>query len=496
MKRKQIINVLLSLSMVFMAVMPQNSVSALAAESAESGMTGIMVSVEPEEIGEVPEVEKEEEAFENETDAIETSSEDAIETSSEDVIEDGQSAEPEAVSEETVSEETVPEETVSEEVQRDAMEYGSDDNSGKNEYDLPVISIDDPVPPGGYVVYELPLRASTKVTTTNVASGLKVRWEPVSGAKEYVVYRGSTLIKRTTKTEITDTEVKDDNGKKFTYKVAAVSGTGKISTNVRTSKYYRLLPAGIKSLKSPSTGKMTVTYGENRKGSGYVVRFGLESDMSDAKVITVKDPTVTTKTFTGLQAGKTYYVQARSYKIENGIRYYSGYSRTKTVTIANSAVSAKISFSGSQTIAVGTTRRLYVKDAGSAAVSVTKSSEAVKISKDSTSYIVTGNKAGTANVTAAAGSVKKSFKIEVLSDDQIAQRVYERVLRDCPGCRLWDHMRDGKTLLVSMHIKSIGEGAIASDIRVNLQTGRAEIGLDQDFMDEWNIGVPKSFTVW
>ena len=47
-----------------------------------------------------------------------------------------------------------------------------------------------------------------------------------------------------------------------------------------------------------------------------------------------------------------------------------------------------------------------------------------------------------------------------------------------------------------MHIKSIGEGAIASDIRVNLQTGRAEIGLDQDFMDEWNIGIPKSFTVW
>ena len=468
MNRKQIVNVLLSLSMAFTAVMPLNSVSALAAESAESGMTGIMESAEPEEIGEVPE----------------------------DVVEDGQIAEPEVVPEEVVPEEVISEETVSEEVQRDAMEYGSNDNSGINEYDLPVISIDDPVPPGGYVVYEIPLRASTKVTTTNVASGLKVRWEPVSGAREYVVYRGSTLIKRTSKTEITDTDVKGDNGKKFTYKVAAVSGTGKISTNVRTSTYYRLLPAGIKSVNSPSTGKMTVTYGNNEKGSGYVVRFGLKSDMSDAKVITVTDPAVTTKTFTGLQAGKMYYVQVRSYKIENGIRYYSGYCSTRTVTIANSAVSAQISFSGTQTIAVGTTRRLYVKNAGSASVSVTKSSDAVKISKDATSYIVTGNKAGAATVTVKAGSVTKSFKITVLSDDQIAQRVYERVLTDCPGCRLWDHMRDGKTLLVSMHIKSIGEGAIASDIRVNLQTGRAEIGLDQDFMDEWNIGIPKSFTVW
>ena len=129
-------------------------------------------------------------------------------------------------------------------------------------------------------------------------------------------------------------------------------------------------------------------------------------------------------------------------------------------------------------------------------MSVTKSSDAVKISKDATSYIVTGNKAGAATVTVKAGSVTKSFKITVLSDDQIAQRVYERVLKECPGCRLWDHERDGKTLVVGMHIKSIGEGAIASDIRVNLQTGRAEIGLDQDFMDEWNIGIPKSFTVW
>ena len=361
-------------------------------------------------------------------------------------------------------------------------------NNGNDAQLFKFVAVTDPV--------EAPLPASSKVTTTNVASGLKVRWEPVSGAKEYVVYRGSTQIKRTSKTEITDTDVKYDNGKKFTHKAAGVSKTGKISTNVRTSTYYRLLPVGIKALKSPSAGKMTVTYDKNGKGSGYVVRFGLKSDMSDAKVITVKDPAVTTKTFTGLQEGKLYYVQVRSYKIENGIRYYSGYCTTKTVTIAQKAASAQISFSGSQTIAVGTTRRLYVKNAGSASVSVTKSSDAVRISKDSTSYIVTGNKAGSATVTVKAGSVTKSFKITVLSDDQIAQRVYERVLKECPGCRLWDHERDGKTLVVGMHIKSIGEGAIASDIRVNLQTGRAEIDLDQEFMNEWNIGVPKSFMIW
>ena len=438
MNRKQIINVLLSLSMVFMAVMPMNGVIALAAEAAEGATAGITASAEPEEIGEAPETVAEE-IMSDDTAGPEESQ--AADTSDDMRTDSAETAM------------TVEEEDAAEEVQRDAMEYGSDDTSGSNDYDFPVIVITDPVPPGGHITDNLFLPASAKVTTTNVASGLKVRWEPVQDAKEYVVYRGSTLIKRTSKTEITDTDLKYDNGKKFTHKVAAVSRTGTISAKVRTSTYYRLLPVGIKSLKSPSAGKMTVTYDKNGKGSGYVVRFGLKSDMSDAKVITVKDPATTTKTFSGLQEGKTYYVQVRSYKIENGIRYYSGYCTTKTVTIAQKASSPQVSFSGSQTIAAGTTRRLYVKNAGSAAVSVTKSADAVRISKDATSYIITGNKAGSATVTVKAGSVTKSFNITVLSDDQIAQRVYERVLRECPGCRLWDHMRDGKTLVVSMHVK-------------------------------------------
>ena len=55
MNRKQIINVLLSLSMVFMAVMPMNGVIALAAEAAEGATAGITASADPEEIGKAPE---------------------------------------------------------------------------------------------------------------------------------------------------------------------------------------------------------------------------------------------------------------------------------------------------------------------------------------------------------------------------------------------------------------------------------------------------------
>ena len=55
--------------------------------------------------------------------------------------------------------------------------------------------------------------------------------------------------------------------------------------------------------------------------------------MSDAKVITVKGANTTSRTFTGLTKGKTYYVQVRTYKLEDGVRYYSGYCTTKTLKI-------------------------------------------------------------------------------------------------------------------------------------------------------------------
>ena len=56
--------------------------------------------------------------------------------------------------------------------------------------------------------------------------------------------------------------------------------------------------------------------------------------MSDAKVITVKGEDTLSRTFSGLTKGKTYYVQVRTYKIVDGIRYYSAYCTTKTVKIS------------------------------------------------------------------------------------------------------------------------------------------------------------------
>ena len=93
----------------------------------------------------------------------------------------------------------------------------------------------------------------------------------------------------------------------------------------------RQLDAFGQSIKT--AGKMAVTYDKSAGSSGYVIRFGLKSDLSDAKVITVKGENTLSRTFSGMKKGKTYYVQARTYKLDHGIRYYSGYCTTKTITI-------------------------------------------------------------------------------------------------------------------------------------------------------------------
>ena len=175
--------------------------------------------------------------------------------------------------------------------------------------------------------------ASKKVTIYNVAQGIKVTWLPVEGSTRYKVYRDGELIKTTSVLEITDGDVKYRSGEKFTYKVVATAKNVGDSLVARTGTYYRLMPVGIKTVTNSGAGKMTVTYDKSAGSSGYVVRYGLKSDMSDAKVITVKGEDTLSRTFSNLTKGKTYYVQVRTYKIDNGIRYYSGYCTTKTVKI-------------------------------------------------------------------------------------------------------------------------------------------------------------------
>ena len=175
----------------------------------------------------------------------------------------------------------------------------------------------------------------THVELTNRAVGIKISWDQVPGARYYKVYRDDTFLFATSRLYATDTGVRTKNGEKFTYKVVASTtkdATGD-SYRQRTATGYRILPSGIKSLQNSEPGKMTVTYGQNSAATGYVIRFSRNREMSNAKVITVKDADTLSRTFSGLTQGATYYVQMRAYKLVNNIRYYSQYSTIRSLTI-------------------------------------------------------------------------------------------------------------------------------------------------------------------
>ena len=152
----------------------------------------------------------------------------------------------------------------------------------------------------------------------------------------------------------------------------------------------------------------------------------------------------------------------------------------------------RIRFSGTQTMAASCSRRIYVEGAGSRKVSVTSSSKAVKIRKDSKSYIVTGAQAGSSYVTVKVGAIKKRIHTVVLSERQIMDRVGNKVKKYYSSASAFDSDRKGNTLKVYVS-KPQGDGAPTMTVIVNLSTGRA---VCEDCWDEFFRKVPKSFKIW
>lgn len=92
----------------------------------------------------------------------------------------------------------------------------------------------------------------------------------------------------------------------------------------------------ITSLKSGNK-QFFVKYNAIVGSKGYEIRYSLNSNMSSAKTVKTND---TEKLITGLKAGKKYYVQVRTCKLDStNIKVYGAWSAKKTVTIIKISVS-------------------------------------------------------------------------------------------------------------------------------------------------------------
>ena len=154
---------------------------------------------------------------------------------------------------------------------------------------------------------------------------------------------------------------KTDSNGKLTYstsnkKVAAVSSTGKVTlkknavgkavitiTAQETANYKKATkkvtiivnPQTVSGLKAVSTAKkkMKVSWKKNSNATVYEIQYSTNKNFKSAKKVTVKSAKTTSKVISKLSSKKKYYVRIRTYKMVSKEKYYSSWSKAKTVTV-------------------------------------------------------------------------------------------------------------------------------------------------------------------
>lgn len=101
---------------------------------------------------------------------------------------------------------------------------------------------------------------------------------------------------------------------------------------------FKINPKGT-SISSLTKGSKSFTAKWKKQSSkmassritGYQLRYSTSSKMTSAKNVTVKGYSSTSKKISKLKAKKKYYVQVRTYKTVSGTKYYSSWSKAKSV---------------------------------------------------------------------------------------------------------------------------------------------------------------------
>lgn len=111
----------------------------------------------------------------------------------------------------------------------------------------------------------------------------------------------------------------------------------KASCNGKSVSYVvKVVPRKVRWAKvtSKKSGEMTLKWKKAGSVTGYQIQVSYKKNQwKKAKSYTVKKASVRTKSLSGWKAGKKVYIRIRSYKKQGGKKYYSPYSKVKTVKI-------------------------------------------------------------------------------------------------------------------------------------------------------------------
>ncbi len=192
------------------------------------------------------------------------------------------------------------------------------------------------------------LKAPANLKASNVASSgkVKVTWDAVEGADEYMVYRGTTKdgaytkMLTTTGTSYTNTSAKA--GTTYYYKVKAATDNKFVKNSVFSEAVMRtcdLARPSVKATNVAKTGKVKLTWSKVSGANKYKV---YRATSKEGKYTLLKTVTGTSFTNTSAVAGKAYYYKVKAV-MTNKSAATSAYSTVdkRTCDLARPNVSVK-----------------------------------------------------------------------------------------------------------------------------------------------------------
>ena len=173
------------------------------------------------------------------------------------------------------------------------------------------------------------------------SSKMRVRWNGVSGASGYQIYRATTnkssAFKRvsTVSSKYRSVQCKGLlTGKTYYWKVRAYKKVGSKTIyspySKVISKKTTLSSPQITKIEKVSSSKMRVRWNGVSGASGYQIYRATVNKSSSYKLVYTASSKSRSLLNSNLKKGRTYYWKIRAYKVVDGKKVYSNYSKVKT----------------------------------------------------------------------------------------------------------------------------------------------------------------------
>ena len=170
--------------------------------------------------------------------------------------------------------------------------------------------------------------ATKKSIAKATVSGVKAKTCTGKALTQSVTVKlGNTTLKNGT-----DYTVSYKNNKNVGTATVTVTGKGNYEGTV--SKSFKINPKAttLSKVSAKKKGFTAKWKKQSKQTTGYQLQYATNSKFKKAKSVTVKSNKTVSVTQKSLKAKKKYYVRIRTYKTVNGKKYYSDWSKAKTVT--------------------------------------------------------------------------------------------------------------------------------------------------------------------